>query len=369
MKILKYKIPIYQPFLSSNELKYLNECIKSNYISSKGNFVKMFENKFAKFIGAKYATSCCNGTCALHLAIATLGIGYGDEIIIPTLTFIATANSIINNGATPVLVDVQNDWQINPDKIRKKITKKTKAIIAVHLYGYPCNIEELTKISKDYNLFLIEDCAQALGCFYKNKHVGTFGDIGTFSFFANKTITTGEGGMLVTNKHSLINKAQYLKSHGKVVSDNYLFKSSGFNFRMTNLSAAVGLAQLERINKILNKKKKVEKKYRELLKNLPVEFNDGKNSDNSWLVTILVENNKIRNSLRRFLMENNIETRPIFYPLHILPMFKSNRSEFQIAERIAGRGVSLPSYPTLKNEEIKFICDKITEFYRITKLK
>ncbi len=369
MKILKYKIPIYQPFLYGNEKKYLNECIKSNYVSSKGNFVKMFENKFAKYIGVKYATSCCNGTCALHLAIATLGIGYGDEIIIPTLTFIATANSVINNGATPVLVDVQNDWQINPDKIREKITKKTKAIIAVHLYGYPCNMKELIKISKDYNLFLIEDCAEAIGCFYRNKHVGTFGDIGIFSFFGNKTITTGEGGMLVTNNRSIINKAQYLKSHGKSVSDNYLFESSGFNFRMTNLSAAVGLAQLERINKILTMKKKVENKYRELLKNLPVEFNNGNNSNNPWLVTILVENNKIRNGLRKFLRENNIQTRPIFYPLHILPMFKSNRDEFQKAENIACRGISLPSYPALKNEEIKYICDKITEFYKITKLK
>ncbi len=365
---MRYKIPIYQPLLAGNELKYLNECIKSNFISSKGKFLSPFEKKFAEYIGVKHATSCCNGSCALHLAISSLDIGYGDEVILPTLTFIASANSVVNNGAVPVLVDVTPDWQINPDEVRKKITKKTKAILAVHLYGYPCNLDELMKISKEYNIPLIEDCAESFGSYYKGKHVGSFGKVSIFSFYGNKTITTGEGGMIVTNNFRLFKKINNLKTHGTTRGDKFFFVSTGFNFKMTNLSAALGLAQLENVEKIILRKRKIEVIYRKYLEKFPITFHSNNKDNFYWLVTVLVENESIRNRLRKFLEANDIETRPFFYPLHLLPMFRKRNLKCPIAENIALRGISLPSYPSLKNKEIEFICNKIGEFYGITKL-
>ncbi|MCX7833184.1 MAG: DegT/DnrJ/EryC1/StrS family aminotransferase [Ignavibacteria bacterium] len=365
-----HKIQIYKPFLKGSEKKYINECIKSNYVSSKGKFVTQFELRFAEYIGVKYATSCCNGTCALQLAIASLYIGKGDEVILPSLTFIATANSVINNGARPVIVDVGDDWQINPEEVRKKINKRTKAIIAVHLYGFPCNLDELLKISQDYEVYLIEDCAEAIGNTYNGRRLGSIGDVAAFSFYGNKTITTGEGGMLTTNNYKIFKKASQMKMHGAVKMDNYYFVSFGFNYRMTNLSAAIGLAQLEKIDKIIERKRKIEEKYRKYLKNLPITFYNLDNSKNIyWLVTVLVENTRVRNRLRKFLTLNGIETRPFFYPLHTLPMFKSEDIKCPVAESIAGRGISLPSFPGLRDKDIKYICDKINEFYGITKLK
>lgn len=367
---MKYKIPIYKPFLVGKEAKYISDCIKSTFISSKGKYVTLFEKKFAEYIGVKYATTCSNGTGALHLAIALLGIGYGDEVILPTLTFISSANSVVNNGATPVFVDVGYDWQINPDEVRKKITRKTKAVIAVHLYGFPCNLDELKRICKEHKLYLIEDCAEAFAGKYKGKFLGSFGDLAAFSFYANKTITTGEGGMLVTNNYKFFDKAKKMKSHGAIGKDDYYFISTGFNFRMNNLSAAIGLAQLENIKKIILLKRTVEKKYRKLLKNTPVTFYQSKNLDNNcyWMITILVENKKYRNSLRRFLKINGVETKPFFYPLHTLPMFTNGDLRCPVAESIAERGISLPSYPSLRDNEIEYICNKINEFYGITKL-
>lgn len=303
--------------------------------------------------------------------MASLGIGYGDEVILPTLTFIATVNSVVNIGAKPIFVDASSDWQINPDEIRKKITKKTKAIIAVHLYGYPSNLKELLKIIRENKIALIEDCAEAFGTKYKGKHVGTFGDVSIFSFYANKTVTTGEGGMLITNKYFIYRKAYQLKMHGIMRNDNYKFKSTGFNFKMTNLSAAVGLAQLEKADEILRLKKNIVNKYKKYLYKLPVSFPKetiGLTNSN-WMVTILVDNKKLRNGLRKFLELQGIETRPIFYPIHLLPRFKVKKEKYPIAENIASRGINLPSYPSLKDKEIYFICKKIEEFYKIKKLK
>jgi len=206
------KIPIYQPSLKGNEKKYVNDCLDSTWISSKGKYIPMFEENFAKYIGSKHATAVCNGTIALHLALLTLGIGPGDEVIVPTLTYIASVNAISYTGATPVFVDsVESTWQMDPDDVQKKITPKTKAIMAVHLYGHPCDLKKLQEIAKKNRLFLVEDCAEAIGTKYNGKHVGTFGDIAAFSFFGNKTITTGEGGMVVTNDKTLYNRAVHLR--------------------------------------------------------------------------------------------------------------------------------------------------------------
>jgi perosamine synthetase len=252
-----YKIPVYQPSLKGNEKKYVNECLDSTWISSKGKFVNQFENAFAEYVGVKHAATVSNGTVAIHLALLALGIGEGDDVIVPTLTYIASVNSIAYTGANPVFVDsLQDSWQIDPADVVKKITPRTKAIMAVHLYGHPCDMDALMEICKKHDLFLIEDCAEAIGTLYKGKHVGTFGDISTFSFFGNKTITTGEGGMVVTNDETLHDRSLHFKGQGLAKHRQYWHDVIGYNYRMTNICAAIGLAQLEQIEQVLIEKKK-----------------------------------------------------------------------------------------------------------------
>ena len=250
-------IPVYRPDLSGNEKKYLNECIDSSWISSKGEFIEKFEKYFCKFTNIKYATTVSNGTVAIHLALKVLNIKNNDEVIVPTFTYIASVNPIIEVGAKPVFVDSNiNDWQINVNDIETKITENTKAIIVPHLYGQSAQMDEILKIANKYNLYIIEDCAEALGTLYKNKHVGNFGDIATFSFFGNKTITCGEGGMIASNKKELIDLSKNLKNQGISEHKQYWHIRLGYNYRMTNMQAAVGLAQIERINEIILKKDK-----------------------------------------------------------------------------------------------------------------
>ena len=249
---MNYKYPVYQPSLNGNEKKYVNECLDSTWISSKGKFINKFENEFAKYINTKFAIAVPNGTIALHLALLTLGIGKNDEVIVPTLTYVASANAVKYTGAKPVFADSFSDtWQINPKDIRKKITKKTKAIMPVHLYGFPCEMDEIKNIAKEFNLLIVEDCAEAFGTKYKNKHVGNFGDISAFSFFGNKTITTGEGGMVVMNNKRLFDLAVHIKGQGLAKNREYWHDIIGYNYRMTNICAAIGLAQLERADKII----------------------------------------------------------------------------------------------------------------------
>ena len=240
-------VPIYQPSLDGNEKKYVDECLDSSWISSKGKFIKLFEDKFASTIGVEHASSVCNGTVALQLALATLGARRDDEVIVPSFTYIASVSSICHAGATPVFVDSLHDtWQMDPEDVRKKITPRTRAIMAVHLYGHPCEMDPLVAIAKEHNLHLIEDCAEAFGSRYRGRHVGTFGDLSTFSFYGNKTITTGEGGMVVTNNRQLYDRCHHLKMHGLAQNREYWHDALGFNYRMTNVCAAIGLAQLER---------------------------------------------------------------------------------------------------------------------------
>ncbi|EFG9803382.1 GDP-perosamine synthase RfbE/PerA, partial [Escherichia coli] len=238
--------PVYQPSLTGKEKEYVNECLDSTWISSKGNYIQKFENKFAEQNHVQYATTVSNGTVALHLALLALGISEGDEVIVPTLTYIASVNAIKYTGATPIFVDSDNEtWQMSVSDIEQKITNKTKAIMCVHLYGHPCDMEQIVELAKSRNLFVIEDCAEAFGSKYKGKYVGTFGDISTFSFFGNKTITTGEGGMVVTNDKTLYDRCLHFKGQGLAVHRQYWHDVIGYNYRMTNICAAIGLAQLE----------------------------------------------------------------------------------------------------------------------------
>ncbi len=360
-----YKIPVYQPSLSGNEKKYVNECLDSTWISSKGKFVIEFEESFAKYVGVKHATTVSNGTVAIHLALLALGIGEGDEVIVPTLTYISSVNTIVYTGASPVFVDsLQETWQIDPDDVIKKITPRTKAVMAVHLYGHPCDMDALVKICKEHNLFLIEDCAEAIGTMYKGNHVGTFGDISTFSFFGNKTITTGEGGMVITNDETLHDRSVHFKGQGLAKHRQYWHDVIGYNYRMTNICAAIGLAQLEQVENVLIEKKRVADTYRKCLENTSVVFHNPIGDDiyhSYWMCSILTNDAKQRDFLRAHLDKEGIETRPLFYPVHTMPMYSTQYQRHPVAENLGWRGMNLPSYPGLKTEEIEFICEKIKE--------
>jgi len=362
---MEIRIPVYKPSLTGNEKKYVNECLESTWISSKGKFISLFEQEFAKFIGVKQAATVCNGTVALHLALITLGIGPDDEVIVPTLTYIAAVNAIAYTGATPVFVDsVYDTWQMDPKDVKRKITQRTKAVLAVHLYGHPCDLDELNKVCSENNLFLIEDCAEAFGSKYKGKYVGGFGDISTFSFFGNKTITTGEGGMVVTNNETLHDRAVHYKGQGLAKHRQYWHDVIGYNYRMTNICAALGLAQLEQADEFIERKKMIASFYRDKLKDTSYEFHK-QNEDiehSYWMCSLLVDKPETRDRMMTFLALNGIETRPIFYPVHTMPMYALKYQRHTVAEDIGWRGMNIPSYPSLSEEQLEFIVKTIKSF-------
>jgi len=359
-------IPVYQPFLTKRESEYVNQCLESTWISSKGEFITRFESQFARYIGAEHATSVCNGTVAIHLALLALGIGPGDEVIVPTLTYVASVNTIVHAGATPVFVDsVPGTWQIDPRDVLRKITPRTKAVMAVHLYGLPCAMDELSDICREHRLYLVEDCAEAFGTYYKGKHAGTFGDIATFSFFGNKTITTGEGGMVVAREKAVIDRAYHLKTQGVSPVREYWHDVVGYNYRMTNICAAIGCAQLERADEIREKKREVANWYVAGLKDLPLKMHGEVpgTRHSYWMCSIELEDASLRQPLRDYLRARDIETRPVFYPAHTLPPFASEE-HFPVAQSISARGMNLPSYPGLSFDDVATVCEAIRTFYR-----
>ncbi|MCK4792769.1 MAG: DegT/DnrJ/EryC1/StrS aminotransferase family protein [Desulfobacteraceae bacterium] len=363
----KISIPVYKPYINGNEKKYVNECIDSTWISSKGRFVPLFEEKFAKYTGVRYATAVCNGTVAIHLALISLAIGPGDEVIVPTLTYIASVNPITYTGAVPVFVDsLEETWQMDPDDVRKKISPRTRAIMAVHLYGHPCEMDVLKKISDEFNLFIIEDCAEAFGSIYNGRHVGSFGHVSAYSFFGNKSITTGEGGMVVTDDETLHERAIHFKGQGLAKYREYWHDVVGYNFRMTNICAAIGLAQLEMADVILDKKRKISQWYKELLEGLPLTFHNEKNEVRHayWMCSILVDSTDDRDPLREHLSNSGIETRPVFYPAHTMPMYSQKFQRHPVAEKIGWRGINLPSWPGLERDQIQFICQEISNYFK-----
>ena len=362
---MSFKYPVYKPSLKGNEKKYVNDCLESTWISSKGKYVNLFEENFSKFTNIKHSTVVSNGTVALHLALLALGIGEGDEVIVPTFTYIASVNAIAYVNAKPVFIDSDPvTWQIDPSKIREKISRKTKAIMAVHIYGHPCEMNEIKKIAKEKNLLVIEDCAEAIGTYFQNKHAGNFGDIATFSFFGNKTITTGEGGMVCTNDSKLYDLVVRLKGQGLAKGKEYFHDIIGYNYRMTNICAALGFAQLERINEILKEKERLITEYKKNLESIPVSIHQevGNVKHSYWMFTILAASEKERDKLRKHLSENGIETRPTFHPVHTMPMYLE-KIKFPVAEDLGKRGINLPSYPDLTNKDIQFITSKISSFY------
>ena len=362
------KISLYEPYIGIIEKKYVNECLNTNWISSKGKYVKLFEDSFKNYIKIKHAISICNGTAALHVALLALGIGPRDEVITPTFTYIATVNSINYVGAKIKFVDSKiSTWQVDENEIEKSINSKTKAILIPHLYGQSCEVLKIKKICKKYNLFLIEDCAEAFGTYYRKTHVGTFGDIATFSFFGSKTITTGEGGMVVTNNSSLAKKVEELKMVGNDKDKYYWHNIIGYNYRMTNICAAIGYGQLTRAKKIIKRKRNIFQTYKKNLMGLPLKMHEEQKDTihSFWVVSISLNNFKLRDKLREYLKFHNIETRPTFYPIHTMKMYKKKiyNNKFLNAVKIGRSGIILPSGPKLLNSQINFVCKTISNFF------
>lgn len=359
-------IPITEPWLGQTERRLVDECISTGWVSSQGKFVNEFEKLFSSYCGVKYGVATSSGTSALHLALAALHIGPGDEVIVPTLSFIATANSVTYVGAKPVFVDSNREtWNLDPNAVDRAVTRKTRAIIAVHLYGHPAQMDEITAIAKRHSLYVIEDACEAHGAEYRGKRVGSLGIIGCFSFYGNKIITTGEGGMLVTDDLSVAEHAGVLRDHGMSRRKKYWHPHIGFNYRMTNLQAALGVAQLGRIDEVIRLKRRNARLYNSLLEEvpgivLPPEAPWAKRV--YWLHTILLEerSNIKRDRVIKEFDRHGIETRPVFYPMSSMPPYRNGKDRrFPVAERISRNGLSLPSSPLLKVDQIHRICEAI----------
>lgn len=368
-------IPLSIPHIGGREKKYLNKCIEDNWVSTAGPYVQSFENSFAKFVGSKYAVACSSGTSALHLSLVSLGIGEGDIVLVSNLTFIATVNAIKYTGAEPILVDCDlNSWQMNVQYIKsflekecinkkdscfyKKSGKKISAIIPAHILGHACDIIDLVKLTNEYNIPIVEDAAEALGVKVNEKHIGNFGVLGCFSFNGNKIITTGSGGMIVTNSLKLAKKVKFLSEQAKQPGNNYIHKEVGYNYRMSNIHAAIGLAQLENIEHHINKKILIAKTYiKELSKIKGISWINPIYSSKSswWLFTILFNKKYIKSSLKKIqneLLNNRIESRLIWQPMNLSKPYKNS---IYIGEnnskKIYNSSLSLPSSVSLKKKD------------------
>ncbi len=365
-------IPVSDTQLDGNELRYLTECIRSNWISSAGPFVPEFEERFARAMGCAFGVACASGTAALHLALATLGVGPGDEVVLPTFTMIATANAVRYTGATSVLVDAESKtWNMDVSQVESKITSRTKAIIVMHTYGHPVDVERLVEVARRNRLYLVEDAAQAHGAEYHGRPIGSLGDVASFSFYGNKIITTGEGGMVTTNSEVIARVARRLRDHAFSDERHFWHKYLGFNYRMTNLQAAVGLAQTERLAALVETRRANRCRYEERLRGvrgltLPSEQPGVKNV--FWMYGILVEDDFgcSRDELRQRLARQGIETRTFFIPVHLQPIYYRHYcgQAFPVAEALCRKGMYLPSGPTLSDSEIVFIVRAIARAQR-----
>ena len=368
-------IPVCEPFLDGNELKYVTDAVETGWISSAGKYVTEFEKQFAAYCNCKYGVAVCNGTVALHLALVALGIGKGDEVIIPTFTMIASAFAVAYTGATPVFVDADKDtWNIDVKKIEEKITSRTKAIMPVHIFGLMCDMDAITSIAKKHNLFIVEDAAEAHGAEYKGRKAGSLSDMASFSFFANKNITTGEGGMVVTNDETIYNKARYFKNLCFPLDGNrnYTHDEIGFNYRMSNVIAAIGLAQVEKADTYKELRIKNNALYREFLKNVPGIIFQPLHPDYlnvSWMNAIVVDPElygHTKDELIAHLKANGIDTRLLFNGMHnqksLSDVGCDCSGDYPVSDWLTQNGLYLPSASNLSEEAIKGICELIVEF-------
>jgi len=363
MSVHKF-IPVSHPVLAGNEATYVAECLQSSWISSIGRFIPLFEESVAQYCGVEHAVACNSGTSALHLALLACDVGPGDEVIVPTLTYVAAANAVRYCGARPVFVDSEPDtWNLDPTRIEERITARTRGIVVVHLYGHPAEMDPIIELAQRRGLFVIEDAAEALGAEYRGRKAGSMGDLATFSFFGNKVITTGEGGMVVTASAQLADKVRLLRGQGMDPQRRYWFPVIGYNYRMTNIQAAIGLAQMEQIGARLAERRQVAESYARYLEplrdylSLPVERGWVRHS--FWMYTVALRDSVklTRDEFMAGLAEAGIETRPVFYPMHLLPPYQESAERYPIAEDVARRGISLPTHSLLTEKDIRYIAD------------
>jgi perosamine synthetase len=356
----KHFIPVASPSLKGNEFKYLTDALLSTWISSKGLYINRLENEFSAYCGTEYGVAVSNGTVAIHLALVALGIGKGDEVIIPDLTFAATINAVLHCGATPVIVDIDHDsWCIDPEKISEAITQNTKAIIPVHVYGMPCEMDKIMAIANQHDLYVIEDAAEAHGAEFNGQKVGSFGHVATFSFFANKIITCGEGGICLTNDPDLDKKMRKLRDHGMNIKKRYWHDEVGFNYRMTNLQASIGVAQLERIDEILKQRDDIFENYKRIYANQPqFEFKHKPNYNAKpvvWLACALI-NGIDRDELIVKYKKEGVELRPFFYPLSAMDIYKQYAlKSCPVAKEISKIGINFPTFNDLEQKDFDLV--------------
>jgi len=360
------RIPIYQPDLSGHEQAYVLDCLQSGWISSRGTYIERFEHAFKQRIGAAHALSVCNGTVAIQVALAALGIGPGDEVIVPSFTYIASVNSIVAVGATPVFADSNVDtWQVDAEELERRRTPRTRAVMPVHLYGHACDMPAICAWASKHGILVVEDCAESFGTTLGGRHTGTFGDAATFSFFGNKTITTGEGGMVVFRQPHHHAAGFAYKTQGVSATRTYWHESIGFNFRMTNIQAAIGLAQLERADHAIARKRAIATAYEHGLAGLPMTFATllpGVESS-YWMISCTLGSKHMRDDLMAYLGEHGVETRPFFHPAHRLPMYQHHRALLPGAETLADTGLNLPSWPGLEAAQIERICGLVADLF------
>lgn len=364
-------VPVNTPLLSGNEKKYLNECIDTGWISSEGPFIKKFETDFSSYVNRKHGVAVANGSAALDVAVQAIGIGAGDEVIMPTFTIISPAVSVVRAGGVPVLVDSDPvTWNMDVSQVEAKITSKTKAVIVVHIYGLPVDMDPIISLCKKHNLKLIEDAAEMHGQTYKGKICGSFGDISIFSFYPNKHITTGEGGMIVTDDDDLAAKCQKLRNLAfEPVGRRFIHHEMGWNYRMTNLQAALGLAQLEKINEHIYKKRTIGERYNNGfrdLKRVSLPLQSTAYAENIyWVYGIVCETEQMNSELQKTLAESKIGTRPFFWCMHEQPVFQAmglfKNERYPHAEKLARNGFYVPSGLGLQDEEIDYVIQNVTK--------
>ncbi len=358
-------IPVSMPSISQLEIDYVNEAVSSGWVSSLGKFVELFEGDFATFCGVSEALTVSNGTVALHLAMAALGIGPGDEVIVPDLSFVATANAVLHAGATPVFADIDPvSLCLCPASFKSKITSRTKAVIPVHLYGHPADMDAICAIADDHEIFVIEDAAEAHGAELKGRRVGSMGICGTFSFYGNKNMTTGEGGMITSNDSQFAEKCRYLRDHAMDPSKRYWHTEPGFNYRLTNIQAALGCAQLDRLPQFLARRREIFLAYEESLRDYPkVQLNrtlPGA-SNSYWIICAEIADidSGIRDEVIAGLKARGVDSRPYFYPMSDMPYFK--RANTPVSHRVAQRGLNLPTYTDLTDSQIAYVSKCLIE--------
>lgn len=362
-------IPVSSPSFLGNERDYVAQCMDTTWVSSIGRFIGEFESAFAHYVGSRHAIACNNGTTALHAALLGAGIGPGDRVLVPSLTYIASANAILYCGAEPVFVDSERDsWNLDLADAERK-ADGAKAILPVHLYGRACRMDALVDLCEAKSLVMIEDAAEGFGVRLDGRHVGTFGEMGTFSFFGNKVLTTGEGGMIVTNDDQLARTLRQIKGQGQDPDRRYWFPIVGYNYRMTNIQAAIGLAQLESIHLHLNDRARIAARYRDLLRDVPgVRLSSSdRHGEQSvcWLFSLVLEgcSRERRDELIERLRLRGIETRPFFYPTHHLPPYArwAEEARCPVAEDLSRSGLSLPTWVGLPDEDMARIVELLSE--------